>query len=192
MRCVKTFCIYIYQIVVAFGAQISGLWWSPLFQPALRSRPAFYCLYSCAGATPFILFFAPCLVWVWVMLMLLLQQQQQWVLQLLLLPCCFILHFYEHWQCRVLLVVLMLLVCASGAINCLYGSLGFGAIWDHNLHVCVCVCVFCSCVAVSVCEENKFSLDVLENLLSVDNSAFSGFSGKGSNNKWTVFVCSHI
>lgn len=65
-------------------------------------------------------------------------------------------------------------VCvASGAINCLYGSLGFRAIWDHNGHT---QHTHTHTTRRHTCNvENKFSLDVLENLLSVDNSAFSGF-----------------
>lgn len=63
------------------------------------------------------------------------------------------------------------------AINCLYGSLGFRAIWDHskrNAHT-----------QTNTMEANKFSLDVLENLLSVDNSAFSGFPKGSKQYKWT-------
>jgi len=59
------------------------------------------------------------------------------------------------------------------AINCLYGSLGFRAIWDHNN------------AHTNTTEANKFSLDVLENLLSVDNSAFSGLPKGSKQYKWT-------
>lgn len=83
-------------------------------------------------------------------------------------------------------------VCvASGAINCLYGSLGFRAIWDHNGHT---QHTHTHTTRRHTCNvENKFSLDVLENLLSVDNSAFSGFlrGVKGQNNKWTNQTRTH-